>query len=58
MAPWGEQAQGQERPLPEEPAPSTELRRWYGHDPARWPPFRKRYRAELKGKGDLLALLD
>ena len=38
-------------------APSTELRRWYSHDPARWPQFRKRYRAELKGQGDVLALL-
>jgi uncharacterized protein YeaO (DUF488 family) len=38
-------------------APSTELRQWYGHDPARWPQFRKRYQAELKGQGDLLALL-
>jgi uncharacterized protein YeaO (DUF488 family) len=31
-------------------APSTELRQWYGHDPARWPQFRKRYRAELNGR--------
>jgi uncharacterized protein YeaO (DUF488 family) len=38
-------------------APSTELRQWYGHDPARWPQFRQRYRVELKGQGDLLALL-
>ena len=38
-------------------APSTELRRWYGHDPARWPQFRKRYQAELKAKGDVPALL-
>jgi uncharacterized protein YeaO (DUF488 family) len=38
-------------------APSTELRKWYGHDPARWPQFRKRYWAELKAQGDLLALL-
>jgi uncharacterized protein YeaO (DUF488 family) len=38
-------------------APSTELRKWYGHDPARWPEFRKRYWAELKSQGDLLALL-
>jgi uncharacterized protein YeaO (DUF488 family) len=38
-------------------APSTELREWYGHDPARWPVFRKRYWAELKGKGEVLALL-
>ncbi len=27
--------------------PSTELRRWFGHDPARWDEFRTRYRAEL-----------
>lgn len=38
-------------------APSTELRKWYGHDPARWPQFRKRYWAELKNQGDVLALL-
>lgn len=29
-------------------APSTELRKWYGHDPERWPEFRRRYRNELK----------
>lgn len=28
-------------------APSPELRRWYGHDPARFPEFRRRYRDEL-----------
>ncbi|MFE0025020.1 DUF488 domain-containing protein [Amycolatopsis sp. NPDC059021] len=28
-------------------APSTELRRWYGHDPARFTEFRRRYLAEL-----------
>ncbi|MFE6780103.1 DUF488 domain-containing protein [Streptomyces sp. NPDC057702] len=28
-------------------APSTELRRWYGHDPARLDEFSRRYRAEL-----------
>jgi uncharacterized protein YeaO (DUF488 family) len=28
-------------------APSTELRRWYGHDPARFEEFRRRYSAEL-----------
>lgn len=38
-------------------APSTQLRKWYGHDPAKWPEFRKRYRAELKDQGDLLTLL-
>jgi uncharacterized protein YeaO (DUF488 family) len=29
-------------------APSTELRRWYGHDPARFAEFSRRYRAELR----------
>ena len=28
-------------------APSTELRRWFGHDPARFETFRRRYRDEL-----------
>lgn len=28
-------------------APSTKLRQWFGHDPARWVEFRRRYRAEL-----------
>src|SRR3546814_2668918 len=28
-------------------APSTELRKWFGHDPARWDEFQRRYRAEL-----------
>ena len=28
-------------------APSVPLRRWFGHDPARWPQFRRRYFAEL-----------
>jgi uncharacterized protein YeaO (DUF488 family) len=30
-------------------APSRELRDWYGHDPAKWPEFRKRYAHELRG---------
>ena len=29
-------------------APSTELRKWYGHDPARFDEFSRCYRAELK----------
>jgi uncharacterized protein YeaO (DUF488 family) len=28
-------------------APSTELRKWYQHDPAKWPEFQRRYREEL-----------
>jgi uncharacterized protein YeaO (DUF488 family) len=31
-----------------EVAPSTELRRWYGHDPAKFKEFARRYRAELE----------
>jgi uncharacterized protein YeaO (DUF488 family) len=29
-------------------APSTELRRWYGHDPEKFDEFRRRYRDELR----------
>ena len=38
-------------------APSTALRRWYGHEPARWEMFRQRYRAELTGKAALVDAL-
>lgn len=30
-----------------EVAPSADLRRWFGHDPAKWEEFQRRYRAEL-----------
>src|SRR5262249_3774226 len=39
---------------PKEVAPSTELRRWFGHDPDRWREFRRRYRVELKNRADLV----
>ena len=29
-------------------APSTELRKWFGHDPEKWEEFKKRYLPELK----------
>jgi len=29
-------------------APSTELRRWFAHDPAKWDEFRRRYAKELE----------
>ncbi|MEO7042719.1 MAG: DUF488 family protein [Gemmatimonadaceae bacterium] len=29
-------------------APSAELRTWYEHDPAKWPEFQRRYKAELR----------
>jgi uncharacterized protein YeaO (DUF488 family) len=35
-------------------APSTELRRWFGHDPARWDEFQRRYKAELSKDTELL----
>lgn len=42
-------------------APSTELRRWFGHDRQRWAEFNRRYREELEsnpvGVGKLAALL-
>ncbi len=33
-------------------APSEALRRWFGHDPARWEEFRLRYFAELEENRD------
>jgi uncharacterized protein YeaO (DUF488 family) len=38
-------------------APSNELRRWYGHDPARFADFARCYRAELTGHGEAIAAL-
>ena len=35
-------------------APSTELRKWFAHDPARWEEFRQRYKAELQDHADEL----
>ncbi len=40
-----------------EVAPSDELRRWFGHDPARWDEFRQRYHEELQAT-DRRAALD
>jgi len=33
-------------------APSTALRKWFGHDPARWEGFRHRYASELDAAGE------
>jgi uncharacterized protein YeaO (DUF488 family) len=35
-------------------APSTELRKWFGHDSERWPDFRRRYKVELRQHAALL----
>jgi len=40
-----------------EVAPSTRLRKWYGHDPKKWKGFRSRYRTELKKVPDELATI-
>lgn len=38
-------------------SPSTALRKWFGHDPARWRGFRQRYAAEIRDHPDQLAEL-
>ena len=35
-------------------APSTELRKWFNHDPAKWDEFKKRYARELEQRPDAL----
>lgn len=38
-------------------APSAELRKWYGHEVAKWPEFRRRYEEELAEREDLVGEL-
>ena len=38
-------------------APSTELRKWFDHDPIKWEEFKKRYLGELKEKSEQIRLL-
>jgi uncharacterized protein YeaO (DUF488 family) len=38
-------------------APSTELRKWFGHDPDKWKRFRGRYETEISHKDDLINML-
>jgi uncharacterized protein YeaO (DUF488 family) len=35
-------------------SPSTELRKWFGHDPEKWDEFRRRYKSELKQQPELV----
>lgn len=35
-------------------APSTELRKWFGHEPEKWTTFKKRYITELKKNHELI----
>jgi uncharacterized protein YeaO (DUF488 family) len=38
-------------------APSPDLRKWFGHDPARWKQFKQRYWKELRDKKDNVEVL-
>lgn len=38
-------------------APSTELRKWFGHDPKKWDEFKTRYARELEQRSDALEQL-
>jgi len=38
-------------------APSTELRKWFGHDPEKWKSFRGRYETEIRHNYDLVKVL-
>ena len=38
-------------------APSTELRKWFNHDPEKWGEFRKRFFSELQGKQDAVDVI-
>lgn len=40
-----------------EAAPTTALRKWFGHDRSRWEEFRRRYHAELDGKPETVRTL-
>jgi uncharacterized protein YeaO (DUF488 family) len=40
-----------------EVAPSPRLRKWFGHDPAKWKQFQQRYWAELDKKKDPVTAL-
>jgi len=39
-------------------APSTELRKWFGHDPEKWKEFQKKYLKELKDNKDVVTVLN
>jgi uncharacterized protein YeaO (DUF488 family) len=38
-------------------APSTELRKWFAHDPNKWKSFRGRYETEIRHNDDLIKVL-
>lgn len=38
-------------------APSTELRKWFGHDPKKWDDFKKKYEEEMDEKQEELSII-
>lgn len=38
-------------------APSSDLRKWFGHDPVKWEEFKKKYHAELKANKQVMQKL-
>src|SRR5438046_8538930 len=59
MAARNEEGQPAHSRLAQRCRPSAALRRWFGHDPARWDEFRRRYSAELADRREALTpLLD
>ena len=57
MAARGQQSGRGHRSMGQGLAPSTALRKWFGHDPARWQEFRRRYVEELRHHPEQLARL-
>ncbi len=43
---------------PKEAAPSTELRRWFNHEPDKWTEFKRRYFKELRARRPLEPILE
>lgn len=39
-------------------APSTELRKWFGHDPKKWKEFERKYKEELESRPEPLKQLE
>jgi uncharacterized protein YeaO (DUF488 family) len=38
-------------------APSNSLRKWFNHDPEKWPEFQKRYAKELESKEEMIDII-
>lgn len=38
-------------------APSDKLRKWYGHDPKKWPMFQRKYKSEISANEESFAQL-